>query len=104
MHYLYLLRPTRPELATHPPTDKDEAILEEHLRYLEELEHRGIVVMAGHTTSEDAQSFEVCATEAASESAARDIMNKDPAVWRGIMAAELFPFRVTAMSASHAHA
>lgn len=103
MQYLYLLRPTRPDFVSHRPSDKDEAILEEHLRYLEELEHRGIVVMAGHTTSEDAQSFELCAIEAASENAARDIMNKDPAVWRGIMTAELFPFRVTAMPSPHAH-
>ncbi|MCC6153059.1 MAG: hypothetical protein IT367_04840 [Candidatus Hydrogenedentes bacterium] len=102
MHYLYILRPVRPELVAFQPSDEDEAILEEHLRYLEELEHRGVLLMAGHTTAEGVRTFEMCAFQAESEGAARDIMNKDPAVWRGIMTADLFPFKVTAMATPHA--
>ncbi len=102
MHYLYILRPARPELVAFQLTDKDEAIMEAHLRYIEELEHRGVLLMAGHTTAEGVRTFEMCAFQAESESAARDIMNKDPAVWRGIMTGEVFPFRVTSMATSPA--
>ncbi|MBM3289444.1 MAG: hypothetical protein FJY92_04765 [Candidatus Hydrogenedentes bacterium] len=98
MQFIYVLRPARPELVSHHPTKKEEAIIEEHVRYLKELEHRGIVLLAGRTTNEDERTFGVCVFEAPSEPVARDIMNKDPAVWQGIMNAELFPFRVTMMA------
>jgi uncharacterized protein YciI len=100
MQYIYVLRPTRPEMLSHHPTKREEAIIEEHFRYLEELNHRGVVVLAGRTTTEDEHAFGICVVEAMSEPVARDIMNKDPAVWQGIMNAELFPFRVTMMAES----
>ena len=95
MQYVYMLKPTRPEMVLHNPTKQEEAVIEEHFRYQEELNRRGVVRLAGHTTAEDDKTFALCVIEAPSETVARDIMNKDPAVWQGIMNAELFPFRVT---------
>ena len=102
MQFIYVLRPARPELVAHHPSKREEAILEEHVRYLEELEHRGTVLLAGRTANEDEGTFGVCVFEAPNEAVARDIMNKDPAVWQGIMNGELFPFRVTMMAESAA--
>ncbi|NUM55268.1 MAG: hypothetical protein HUU46_16605 [Candidatus Hydrogenedentes bacterium] len=101
MQYVYVLKPARAEIALHRPTPAEEAVIEEHFRYQEELNRRGIVLLAGHTTLEDERAFALCVIEAPSEPVARDIMNKDPAVWQGIMTGELFPFRVT-MMAEHA--
>ncbi len=98
MRFIYVLKPTRAEMALHHPTKQEEAVIDEHLRYQEELNRRGIVLLAGHTATEDNRTFAVCVIEAPSEPVARDIMNKDPAVWQGIMNAELFPFRVTMMA------
>ena len=97
MQFIYLLRPARPDLMAHHPSKKDEAIIDEHIRYTEELEHRGILLFAGRTTTEDEHAFAICVIDAASEPIARDVMNKDPAVWQGIMNGELYPFRVTMM-------
>lgn len=98
MQYVYVLKPVRAEMALHRPTQEEEAIVEEHLRYQEELNRRGVVLLAGHTTTEDDMAFAMCVIEAPSEPVARDIMNKDPAVWRGVMTGEIHPFRVTMLA------
>lgn len=102
MQFIYILRPACPEIVSHHPTKKEEAIVDEHFRYLDELNRRGIVQLAGRTTTEDESTFSVCIFEAPSEPVARDIMNKDPAVWQGIMNGELYPFRVMMMAGSAA--
>jgi uncharacterized protein YciI len=57
------------------------------------------VLVAGRTTTEDAQAFGLVVFQAESQAAAEQLMNDDPAVRDGVMSAELFPFRVALWSA-----
>lgn len=93
MQFIYLLKPVQ-RGQSGGLTKAEQTYLDEHVRYVEELARRGVVIVAGDTTCE-IDTFTVVVIDAPSEAAARDIMHKDPAVWRGLMNPELHPFRLT---------
>jgi len=97
--FLYRIRPTRLGMLTEGPTEREAAILAEHFQYLQELVSEGIVLMAGRTLIADEQAFGIAVFLAASETEARRIMERDPAVESHIMTAELFPYRIALWSA-----
>jgi uncharacterized protein YciI len=92
--FLYRIRPSRPEMLTEGPTDVESASIERHFAYLKNLTEQGVVRLAGRTLHTDPTSFGIVVFRAASEMAARQIMEDDPAVKDGVMLAELFPFRI----------
>ncbi len=92
--YVYLLKPIRWQMLTEGTTPPEEAILEEHFTYLQDLTEKGVVLLAGRTTNSDAATFGLCLFRSASAAAARRLMQNDPAIRRGVMSAELFPFRI----------
>ena len=92
--FVYVLRPARREMLSAGPTEREREVVGEHFRYLRGLCDRGVVVLAGRTTTEDERVFGVCILRAGDEVEARGIMERDPAVAGGVMTAELFPFRV----------
>lgn len=100
MQFIYIVRAIRLEMVTKGPTSEEGRILEEHFAYLQELTRRGTVLLFGRTTNNDERTFGLCVLEAESEAAARELMNKDPAVWQNLMTAELFPFRVALKAGS----
>lgn len=75
-------------------TDKENRIVGEHFRKLQELQKAGKLILAGRTTVEESRTMGLIVFEAASEEEARGVMNADPAVANGIMTAELFPYAV----------
>jgi uncharacterized protein YciI len=91
--FLYRLRPTRAEMLTDGPDGDESAALEGHSSYLADLAKRGVVRLAGRTQTADPNTFGIVVFWAPDENEAGRIMNDDPAVSRGVMSAELFPFK-----------
>ncbi len=96
--YLYKIQPTRPEMLSEGATAQEEAIVSEHFAYLQDLTKRGVVILAGRTLTTDERSFGIVIFQADSDEAARAIVDADPAVQKGVMHAELFPYRIALMS------
>lgn len=89
--YMYRVQPTRPAMLTKGPTSAEKAAISEHFDRLANLTKQGVVILAGRTLNTDKTSFGVIIFRAESEQAAREIMNGDPAVKKGVMRATLFP-------------
>lgn len=96
--YLYRLMPIRLGILTEGPTEHEAAIVGDHFAYLEQLTSQGRVLMAGRTLTTDENTFGIVVLVADSDSAATELMRADPAVSRGVMTAELFPFHVALWS------
>lgn len=94
MQFLYRLTPARVEMVTVGPTPEEEAIVSEHFAHLEALTAQGVTLLVGRTQDDSPDTFGVVIFQAESEEQAREIMDSDPAVKRGIMRAKLFPFRI----------
>ena len=101
MQFVYILKPVRKDMASTGPNKVEEAVMVEHVRYVEELARRGMLVLAGQTNGDEDHTFGIAVFEAGSEACARDMMNKDPAVWRGVMTGELYPFRIAVKGNGH---
>jgi len=97
--YLYRIQPTRLEMVTHGPMNEEASILSEHFSYLKSLTEQGVVLVFGRTQNNDPSTFGIAIFRAESDDAARSIMSNDPAVKKGIMRAELFPYKVAGLNA-----
>jgi uncharacterized protein YciI len=85
-------------MLTHGPTTEEAEIVTQHFAYLKRLAEQGVVVLAGRTLNTDEKSFGIVIMRAASEDAARDVMQNDPAVKHQVMRAELYPYRIALMA------
>lgn len=92
--FLLILRATRLEMLTHGPTDTERETIAAHFAYLTELHSRGVLSLAGRSTNSDDRTLGIAIFHALDESAARALVAADPCVARGVMSAELLPFRV----------
>jgi uncharacterized protein YciI len=97
-HYLYKVQPARLEMLTQDPTPQEAELISQHFDYLEKLTEQDVTVLVGRTLTTDEHSFGIAIFKAASEEAARDVMNNDPAVKNGVMRATLYPFRIALMT------
>ena len=97
--FIYRIQPTRLDMLSAGLTEDEAQVVGEHFTYLEELTEQGIVLMAGRTLIPDEQAFGIVVFEAESEVVAKEIMVNDPAVVKGVMRAEIWPFRVALWSA-----
>jgi uncharacterized protein YciI len=88
-------------MVTKGPTDEEVAIVSEHFNYLKALTDKGVVLVFGRTQNSDASTFGLCIFRAESDEAARSIMNNDPAVAKGVMRAELFPYKIAGLNAAN---
>jgi uncharacterized protein len=96
--FLYRIQPVRVAILVEGPTALEASIIGEHFNYLAKLVEDGVVLMAGRTLNTDERTFGIVVFVATSESEARELMKGDPAVKRGVMKAELFPFNVALWS------
>jgi len=92
--FIYILRLTRPDMLVTGPTPEENATVGDHFQYLKELAEQGSVLLVGRTQNNDESTFGLCIFEAGSEEEAREIMQRDPVVARGVMSAQLFPYRI----------
>jgi uncharacterized protein YciI len=98
--FLYRLQVTRAAMVTEGPTPAEQQVLGEHFAYLRDLARAGVVLLAGRTLTTDPLPFGLVIFFAVSESAARQVMDGDPAVKGGVMRAELFPYRIALLGQS----
>jgi uncharacterized protein len=98
--YLYRLKAVRIGMLTQGPSEHEAAAVADHFAYLQRLHAEGRVLMAGRTQTADENTFGIVVFLADSDEAAQDLMQGDPALSRGVMTAELFPFRVALWSTS----
>ena len=92
--YLYVVRPTRPEMLSDGMTEAEQNTVAAHFDYLQELADRGVVRIAGRTLDSGKQTFGLVVFTAASGTEAQSLVDQDPAVRERVMTAELFSFRI----------
>lgn len=92
--FLYRLQLVRRDMLRTGPTDSEQAVVAEHSAYLQELNAQGVIILVGRTLNTDENTMGLTIFRAESEDAARQIMNGDPAIKKGVMTATLYPFRV----------
>jgi len=95
--FLYYLRPTRLGMLTEGPTPQEAETVSRHFSYLKDLTEKGVMILMGRTQNNDENTFGIAIFEAEDESAARRIMENDPAVAGGVMHATLYPYKVALM-------
>ena len=88
--FAYVLRLVKPESLGYM-SPRDEAIIDEHFEYLKKALTEGKLTLAGRCTGGE---FGIVIFHAESKKQAEDFMRNDPAIKKGVMAAELHPFRV----------
>ena len=99
--FIYTLRPIRTSMLTEGPTEREEEVLDHHVKYLAGLTEAGIVYAAGRTATNDENTFGIVLFKADDRGFAMQIMNADPAVQHGVMEATLLPFRLAMWSDSN---
>jgi uncharacterized protein YciI len=94
--FLYLLKPARLGMVTEGPTSAEAETVSRHFAYLTDLTNKGVMILVGRTQNNDESTLGIAIFEA-EESAARNIMENDPAVKGGVMTAELYPYQIALM-------
>lgn len=95
--FLYFLKPTRLGMVADGPTPEEAETVSRHFAYLQDLTEKGVMILVGRTQNSDESTFGIAIFEAENESAARRIMENDPAVAGGVMSARLYPYKVALM-------
>ena len=95
--FLYFLKPTRLDMVAVGPTPEEAETVSRHFAYLKDLTEKGVMILVGRTQNSDESTFGIAIFEAEDESAARTIMENDPAVVGGVMSATLYPYKVALM-------
>lgn len=93
-HFIYTLKLKKLYLDRQKWTAREHNIAETHFDHLKKLTKEGKAVLAGRTLNKDETQFGIVILKAASEQEARSLMENDPAVKKGLMTAELYPFRI----------
>jgi uncharacterized protein YciI len=96
--FLYRIVPTRPDMLVSGLTDAESQAVGAHFAYLQKLEGEGVVLMAGRTVDTGLDTWGIVVFQAASLAEAEGVMRADPAIARGVMTGELFPYRVAVWS------
>jgi uncharacterized protein YciI len=96
--FVYVLRLTRPKMLSDGPTADEARLVDEHFAWLQGLLAAGSLKLAGRATDAGERTFGIVVFEAVDSAAAAALMAADPAVRAGVMAAELFPFRIALMA------
>lgn len=96
--FIYILKPARTGL-TSTMTPGEEAVVEEHFKYLQAKLQNGELHLAGRKTDEE--PFGIAVFQAESQEAAREFMVNDPSMKLGVMTGELYPFRIALFGEVH---
>ena len=95
--FIYVLKPTRLAMLTEGSTPEERDTVSRHFAYFKDLTEKGIMILMGRTQNNDESTFGIAVFEAEDESAARQIMENDPAVLGGVMTATLYPYKIALM-------
>jgi uncharacterized protein YciI len=91
MEFAYILKPKK-ENFNETGTEEDFAVMGEHFQYLKDLLNNNILILAGPELN---AKFGIAIFEADNESEAKKIMVNDPCIIKGVMNAEVYPYRVS---------
>jgi uncharacterized protein YciI len=91
MEFIYIIKPKK-ENFNETGTEEEFNIMGEHFLYLKQLIKDNILILAGPELN---AKFGIAVIEAENEEEAKKIMYSDPAVKKGVMNVELYPFRVS---------
>jgi uncharacterized protein YciI len=83
-------------------SEDEKRIVSEHFSYLQSLQQKGVLILAGRTQNTDPSSHGIVIFTAESDEQARKIMLEDPAVDKKVFRAELFPYRIALLSEKNA--
>ena len=95
--WLYHLVPARLGMVTDKATPEEIETVSRHFAYLKDLTEKGVMILMGRTQNNDEHTFGIAVFEAEDQSAARKIMENDPAVIGGVMTATLYPYKIALM-------
>ena len=95
--FIYVLKPTRLEMLTDGSTPEERDTVSRHFEYFKDLTEKGVMILMGRTQNNDESTFGIAVFEVEDESAARQIMENDPAVLGGVMTATLYPYKIALM-------
>lgn len=85
-------------------TEEEKKLVSEHFSYLQDLERKGTLILAGRTENTDNSSHGIVIYNSESEDRAREIMLDDPAVKKMLFRAEFFPYRISLLKQENAQA
>lgn len=90
-------------MVTEGPIPEEMDTVSRHFAYLQDLTEKGVMLLMGRTQNNDESTFGICIFEAEDESAARMIMETDPAVRAEVMRAVLYPYKIALMRDGNHH-
>ncbi|MFC0188589.1 YciI family protein [Fictibacillus aquaticus] len=93
-HFIYQLKPVRQDLMENQ-TEQEQEVLESHFFYLQNLKNEKKLLLAGPCLD---AAFGIVILMGMDEHEAQSVMKNDPAVKKGVMTADLHPFRVSLLS------
>jgi uncharacterized protein len=96
--WLDTLRPTRLEMLTAGPTEREQKIVGAHFAYWQELARQGTALLVGRTQDAGAQTVGIAVFEAADEAAARALAQADRTVCEGVMTSTVQPYRIALLA------
>ncbi len=92
--YVYVLRVARADMFASGPTAEEGQAVSSHWDYVVDLHQKGTAVFVGRTALIGEKTFGLVVFKADSPEKANEIMQADPAIARGVMRGEVFPFQV----------
>ena len=91
--YMYVLKLKQAYHDEKSWTKVHHKIIEDHFMRLKKQCEEGLVVTAGKTDAVDEKGFGIVVFQVDNEEEAQEFMREDPAVLKGMMTAEVFPYR-----------
>jgi len=91
--FIYVLKLIPSLLVEENWTPREEKIVDDHFKRLQDLLNAGKLFLAGKTDGMDEDTFGIVLLVVETREEAEQIMLSDPAVVGGVMTARLFPFR-----------
>ena len=91
--YMYVLKLKQAYHDEKSWTKVHHKIIEDHFMRLKKQCEEGLVVTAGKKDAVDEKGFGIVVFQVDNEEEAQEFMREDPAVLKGMMTAEVFPYR-----------
>lgn len=98
MLWLNTLHPTRVEMLTVGPTEREQRIVGAHFAYWQQLAAKGTALLVGRTQDAGPQTVGVAVFEAPDQASAIALCQDDPTVREGVMTSTVQPYRIALLA------
>lgn len=92
--YLITLQPARADMLTGGPTEEESAAVGRHFAYLQALQQKGQIYLAGRTLDDGPDTLGIAVVRAASDADAQELLAQDPAIQAGVFRGQVRPYGV----------